>query len=372
MGLQIPKNPKYAEASINFVGLTKGIHGTAQYVLVNTPDQSDKLKFPGLRFSAPTNGKTLEDVAVEKFEEQTGMRISKSLGLRAIMPARSRHNQNWIFRNVFVGVVDDNYFGDNDGRDVYLVDSGDGVRNGHGVAYELRNAKNKREIDWLTSEDQIIARKTKNMVNNFDWRNLDTGYLNRIPCIGVPAQNTHEHTEQGCALAVSSILLYYQESPDEEEKVVMLKRKGDDYPGYAGGKIETLNHKGSKNTDPVGCCIEEGEQEFGFPIQPTGLMGVACTAFDHPSESHLNSIINYSFVARPLNIIHVKEAFQNPREYLEEKMENYVVETVREHSDRIRRGELRMPDMLEIGKIFLEGNPADRLPFTNFVDSGII
>ena len=91
-----------------------------------------------------------------------------------------------------------------------------------------------------------------------------------------------------------------------------------------------------------------------------------------PSEKYHNSIVTYSFLARPVNLLQVKEALKNPRNYLEDKMESYVVETLAKHKERVDRGELRMPDMIEVGKTFFRGTPGDRIPLNQIVDSGII
>ena len=103
MNLHIEKIDRYAESNVTIIGLTQ-IYGRPQYVLVDSPD-SESLKFPGLQFTAPKPGKTLEDSARDRFEEQTGLPIEKMLGLRAVVPSRSWKRSQWMFKNVFLGVV---------------------------------------------------------------------------------------------------------------------------------------------------------------------------------------------------------------------------------------------------------------------------
>ena len=373
MALVIPKSSEYAESSITFVGIGNEIYGRPQYVLIDSDEWKDnRLKFPGLRFRAPLQGKTLEDAAAERFEEQTGLKVVKNLGLRSVVPARSRHDDQWIFRNIFVGVVDGTPVEKNDPRNVYVADAGHGVSNGESFAYPLGNSGDKIPLEWITRENHVIADLATNIIHYFDWKNHETNWMRRISCIGVEPQTSSNKRELGCGLGVSSMMLVYRPEPDQEEKVILLRRKGDDYPGYAGGKIETPKDANSKNLDPVSCCVREGAEEFGFDIEPLGLIGVACTPIDMPSEDYHNSIVSYAFLARPVNPLQVKEALKNPREYLESKMENYVVESLREHRDRISRGELRMPDMMEVGKTFFKGTPGDRIPLNHIIDSGVI
>ena len=107
---------------------------------------------------------------------------------------------------------------------------------------------------------------------------------------------------------------------------------------------------------------------------PLGLIGVTCTpidVFSENPESNYNSLVNYSFVARPVNPLEVKKCLENPREHLEDKMESYVSESLTKHRDRIFKEQIRMPDMVEIGKYFFEGKPGDRIPLTQIIDSGV-
>jgi len=374
MGLLIPKNPKYAEATITFIGLSNSIYGKPQYVLVNPSDNSTTLKFPGLKYRRPREGETLEDVAVERFEQQTGLKVSKRLGLRGIIPGRSRHTNHWIFRNVFLGVVDGTSAGENDGRTVYMADAGSGVIK-KGIAYELGNSQNRAIVNWSTPEDRSVAELATNCLYNFNWNRLGTTWNRKIPCIGVPSLTSRDlDDKEGCGLAVSSMMLIYKPTPEDELHVMMVKRKGDKFPGYAGGKIENPEDSSSQNLDPISCCAKEGADEFGFGIMPLGLIGVTCTpidVFSENPESNYNSLVNYSFVARPVNPLEVKKCLENPREHLEDKMESYVSESLTEHRDRIFKKQIRMPDMVEIGKYFFEGKPGDRIPLTQIIDSGV-
>lgn len=377
MGLKILKSSEYAESSITFVGLSREIYGRPQYVLVDSDiGKSPGLKFPGLRFRAPLKGKNLENSAREIFEEQTGLKVVQNLGLRSVVPARSRHDGKWIFRNIFVGVVDGTPADKRDGRKVYLADAGSGVNSGESFAYPLGNSRNKVPLEWVTKENHVIADLATNMIHNFDWKNYNTNWMDRISCLEVEPQTTSESRELGCGLAVSSMMLVYRPKPSEEEHVIMLKLKNDKYgksfPGYGGGKIEIPKDFNSKNLDPISCCIREGAEEFGFDIYPLSLIGVACTPIDMPSEQYHNSIVTYAFLARPVNPLQVEDALKNPRTYLEDKMENYVVESLREHRDRISRKELRMPDMLKVGEEFFKTTPRDKIVLSQIVDSGIL
>lgn len=376
MVIKIKKSKDYAESNITFIGFSHEIYGRPQYILINSDEgHNEKLKFPGLRFRAPSRNQTLEDVAIERFEEQTGLKVVKNLGLRAIMPTRSRHDNQWMFRNVFVGIVDGTKAEKtNDGSKVYVADSGQGV-NDNGTAYLLGDARKKVPIEWVVGDNKVVARIATNMINNFDWQALDTKWFRRIPVIRVPPQTSTDYRSLGCGLAIASIMLIYRQSENDPEKIILLRRKGDKYPGYAGGKIETPKSKESANLDPISCCVKEGADEYGFSIQSLSLICCSCTPIEVPKKKekeYHNSIINYSFVARPTNLLQVREALTNPRGYLEGKMEEYVVETLDEHRDRILSGELRMPDMPLIGSFFYKGLPGDRIPLNQIVDSGII
>jgi len=372
MPLQIKKDPNYAESSITFVGLTR-YYGRPQYILVNSDKgKNPKLKFPGLRFRAPKPGQTLEDVAVERFQEQTGLEVQKSLGLRAVMPTRSRHNNQWIFRNIFLGLVEGTETGKgNDGRQVYVADLGQGIR-GDGFAFRFGDTSRREPIEWVAADNQVISRIATDIAYHFDWSNLDTSWFKRIPCISVPPQTETDERRLGCGLAVSSMLLVYRPNESEIQHTILIKRKGDTYPGYAGGKIETPKSVKSLNLDPISCCAKEGAEEFGFSIQPLGLIGVACTPTEMHSGDYHNSIVNYCFVARPTNLLQVRDALKHPEKYLEGKMESYVVETLDEFRDRIKRDELRMPDMPYLGNSFFNTEPGEKIPLTQIIDSGVI
>ena len=369
--MKIKKDPKYAESNISIIGITRNLYGRPQYFLVNADQgRSDKLKFPGLRFQASNSkGNTLEDMAKYRFEEQTGYSIDTMLGLRAIIPARSRHSTNWTFQNVFLGVVNDLTKRNNDGRSVYVSEPGQGIINDNECVIEAGNVNFSRKLVWANQNDRIVARVAKDILYHFDWERQDTEYLRRIPCLGASTKSDND-SELGCSLAVSSMMLLYQESPDSQQKIILIKRKGDDYPGYGGGKIETPISMESKNLDPISGCAMEGSEEYGFDIQPRALLGVAITPLECSDDSYYNAIMNYAFVAEPTNLLHVREALKNPKDHLERKMECYVVETLDEHRDRILRKELRMPDMVEIGNQFYKRSPGEKIPLTQFLSSG--
>ncbi|PIO08542.1 hypothetical protein COU59_01385 [Candidatus Pacearchaeota archaeon CG10_big_fil_rev_8_21_14_0_10_34_12] len=371
MVLSIEKSPKISDSNITFIGLANEIYGRPQYVLVNPSDSND-LKFPGLRFKSPSVGETLEDVAIKRFQEQTGLKVTKSLGLRSIISGKGRHDNSRLFRNVFLGVVDGTLVKNEfDGlRKIYVADAGS--ENGRGIAYELGSSQNHVDIKWATPEDHTIAELATDCLSNFDWVEKDTSWVKRIPCVGVKSPFTDNLNDNaGCGMAVANMMVVFHPNPKDKLHFLMVRRKGDDYPGYAGGKVESQRDINSQNLDPISCCIREGAEEFGFGVMPLGLIGVACTPLEFPSEKYYNSIITYSFIARPINLLEVREAMRNPRSHLEGKMEAYVLEDLMVHRDRVNRGELRMPDMVEFGKMFFRGKPGERIPLTQIIDSGV-
>ena len=381
--VEIERKDMYGEAVITYVGFLM-IEGKPKYVLVNSDEgRNSKVKFPGLRFRATSPEKTLDDVARERFEEQTGLRVSKDLGLRAVMPTRSRHEEAWLFRNIFFGVVDDLNFGGNDGRKVYTADA-DGV----GEIYPIKGGR-KRKLNWVVDDNIVIARVANHVINHFDWGRNETNWYNRIPTLTAEPLTNNSDRKLGCALAISSMMLLYRPSPQSPQQIILLKRKGDKYPGYAGGKIETPEGyfkqklqsescaqyfiERRHNLDPISCCVAEGREEFGFDIQPRALVCVANTALDCPdNKRNYNGLFNYAFVAEPTNPLCVREALKNPQKHLERKMESYVVESLGEHMERVARGELRMPDMSVIGRKFFEASPGQHIPLTQFISSGLV
>ena len=377
MALFIEKNSKFGEASVTIIGITREIYGRPQYVLVSADVPEGGLKFPGLTFRAPLSGKeTLEDSARAMFEEQTGLGIEKMLGLRAIVPTRSRHNNQWIFRNVFLGVV-----GDADKRNtpsknrgVYIAEPGQGIAPKEDYVISLANSRERVPLQWVKSDNQIIARIATDILYNFNWEKLSTDWYRKIPCVGAPPQTQSTERPLCCGLAVASMMLIYRPNENEDLHVILLKRKGDEYPGYAGGKIETPDFEDSQNIDPISCCAKEGSEEFGFLIQPRALICCAVTPLDMPgndSGKYYNSIINYSFVAEPTNPREVEKALRNPEKCLEGKMEAYAVESLDAHRDRIFRRHLRMPDMPFIGEQFFRTSPGDKISLTQIVSSGL-
>ncbi len=379
MIVSIEKNKDYGESNITFIGITKSAYGRAQYILVNS-DEGDNahLKFPGLRFRGNLSAnQTLEDVAKERFEEQTGLEVSKMLGLRAIVPTRSRHRKQWIFRNVFLGVVEGvHYKKGPDKRKVYVADTSQGCFSREEYVLPLGASHKKTPLKWVSPDNQIVARIAAEILYDFDWHCLASNYYGRIPCVGAEPLTVSSERPLGCALAVSSIILLYQPGFEAPKKAILLQRKGDKYPGFAGGKIEVLTSPDCENIDPVSCCAKEGREEFGFDIQPRALNAVALTRLQVPSdienadEKFYNSIVTYSFIAEPTNPLAVERALQNPKEFLEGKMENYVVETLDELRDRVYHGKLRMPDMIATGEQFFRTSPGEKIPLTQIVSSG--
>jgi len=379
MSVIIPKNSTYARSTVTIVGITRTAYGRPQYILVEADNKL--LKFPGLRFRAPqTSEQTLEDVAKARFEEQTGLTMDRTLGLRTIMPTRNRHNNEWIFRNIFYGVVEnpENRKENDIGRKVYVADPGQGYLSERDQVAELGNSDSRRSLDWVFPDNQVIARSATNVLNHFDWENYRSDWDHRIPCLGSSSLTDSSYRPLGSALAVASMLLIYRPSVDDSWNIILLQKKGDQHPGYAGGKIETPASK--KNLDPISCCVQEGEEEYGFSIQPRALVGVAVTPLEVPdrfddsldSSKFYNAIVNYAFVAEPTNPEDVACALRDPSTFLEPKMERYVVETLDEHRDRIGRRELRMPDMVEIGKQFYKTSPGSKIPLTQIRASGMM
>jgi 8-oxo-dGTP pyrophosphatase MutT (NUDIX family) len=372
--VRIEKNSSYGETGVTIIGLTNMMYGRPQYVLVDSDE--GKLKFPGLRFRAPmTSEETLEDAAKSRFEEQTGLEMEKMLGLRVVMPTRSRHRNQWIFRNIFLGIVEDfrNVRKNDRNRRVYLADAGQGLRLKGDYAIPIGKSKEKRRIDWVSRDNTEVAKITTDFLHNFDWEMKDSKWYRRIPCVGArPLAGTNERP-LGCGLAVASIVLLYKPSLNKPHQVILLQRKGDNYPGYAGGKVETPDDLESRNLDPISCCAKEGAEEFGFDIQPRALICCANTALDVPNgddSKYYNGITTYAFIAEPVHPLEVKAALRNPRKHLEGKMERYVIETLDEHRDRIASGHMRMPDMVAIGEQFYRTSPGEKIPLTHFRASG--
>ncbi len=371
MGLEIKKNTKYAEANITIIGVTN-TYGHPQFVLVNSDEgENSQLKFPGLRFRAPLSEKqTLEDCARQRFEEQTGLGVEKMLGLRAIVPTRSRHDNQWLFRNVFLARINAEKSRKNDGRKVYLVNPGEGIQIRSESVFRFGESGKSIPLEWVTEDNRVIAEIARDILYSFNWEKGDTDYLRRIPTVGVVPKAKDTNRELGCGLAVSSMILLYRPSVKDSIKIIMLKRRGDEYPGYVGGKIETPDTN-TDNLDPISCCAKEGSEEFGFPIIPRALLGVAHTSCDAPSGRYYNGITTYSFIAEPQNPRRAREALSNPRRFLEGGMEGYVVEDFPSHRDRIFRGDLRMPDNVAFGNLFFKTSPGRLIPLTQIISSGI-
>jgi hypothetical protein len=378
MALTIKRDPTYAESNITVVGITNQAYGRPQFILVNSDEgKTSSLKFVSSRFRAPINEfDNLEGSAKSRFEEQTGLEVDRMLGLRTIIPTRSRHKDQWMFRNVFLAVVNDVTRRKNDGREVYIANPGQGCFIEEDSVHVLGDSKKRATLEWVKDDNMILAGITRDILHNFNWDNYSTNWYRQIPCVGVPAQTESGYRPLGCGLAVSSMILLYQPTPYGPMKVILLKRKGDKYPGYAGGKIETLISHESDNIDPISCCAQEGSQEFGFEVQPRALVSVAATALEVPEGTkkeefqYYNSIVDYFFVAEPTNPHKVQEALKNPSRFLEGKMECYVVEDLDEHRDRVLRKELRMPDMISNGEQFYRTSPGNKIPLTQIRASG--
>ena len=378
MELFIERNNQFAESNVTVVGITKAIYGRPQYFLVNSDKGSnERLKFPGLQFrSFLSKNKTLEDSARDRFEEQTGLTIDKMLGLRAIVPVRSKHSRQWMFSNVFFALVSNvDHCNQNDGeRKLYVADPGQGISGKNEYVNRFGDVKEKTQLKWISPYNHIIARIAKDVLLNFDWENLSTDWYRKIPCVGVEPQTSAAADDKlGCGLAVVSMIVLYQPNEKGPQQIILVKRKGDLYPGYAGGKVESLRRISSKNIDPISCCIQEGAEEFGFSIQPRAIVCCANTTLNIPNgntSKYYNCIINYAFIAEPTNILEVEDAIKRPKEYLERKMECYVIESLDEHRDRILRRELRMPDMVAIGKEFYTTSPGNKIPLTQIISTG--
>lgn len=308
-----------------------------------------------------------------RFTEQTGLEVKTSLGLRAVLPTRGRNDGSWKFRNIFCCTVTDKSIKSpesTDGRKVYLANPMHKNKDECKVV-EL-GRKKEHILPWVSPEYYVLSGEVDHIIKRFNWETEDTDWFRRIPCVGASPLTDSMNRELGCGLAVSSIILLYKPSVLEDSKIIMLRRKGDEYPGYAGGKIETLRTPDSRNLDPVTCCIEEGKEEFGFEIIPKGLVSCSATALDMPRDGHYNSIVNYCFVAEPVNQLEVRNALKNPRKFLEDKMECHVVEGFEDHEERIKEGGMRMPDMIGNGTEFLKGTPGSRIPLGQIIRSGTI
>lgn len=371
--MQIEKNSQYGESNIAVIGITK-IYGRPQLILINsdlgkTPD----LKFVGSRFRSPTSKyQTLEDMAEDRFIEQTGLDVEKMLGLRAIIPSRSRHGV-WNFRNVFLALTNGNKIKQSDGRNVYVADLEQLSSFDEFYAHEIGKSGTREKYKWASKENQAISEIAKNIIYNFDWERFETTSYKNIPCFGVEPQTTDSNRRLGCGLSVASSVILYKPDPDNPLKVILLKRKQDKYPGYVGGKIETPEFN-NMNLDPISCCLKECEEELGFPITARGLIGVAHTATDMPKDKeYYSGISTYSFIAEPLNQQQATHCLKNPKDFLEEKMECYVIENIYEHKDRILEKQMRMPDNIPIGEAFFKiiYSPGKAIPLTQIVSSGM-
>lgn len=380
--LTIEKNQRYAESNIAVIGITKEIYGRPQFFLVNSDGgENPKLKFPGSRFRAPISEKeTLEDVAKNRFEEQTGLRIEKMLGLRAILSTRGRNDKQWGFRNIFLGVVKSpKRFQEPDGnRKTYVAEPGQGIERRKEKVSLFGDSRKKISLDWVSQDNRTIARITKQILNNFDWQNFSTNYYKKIPIVPVePQVPTTYHFDHisplSCGLAIAGMMVLYQPSSYSDQKIILVKRKVDKFPGFAGGKIETIDES-SLNLDPISCCMKEGAEEFGFEITPRALICVATTPLYIPQgkkpSKYYNTLINYAFIAEPRNPLNTKKALET-KKFLEEKMESYVVLSLDEFRDRVEANQLRMPDMHPIGRQFYKTPPSEKIPLTQIISSGV-
>jgi len=363
-GLQNLKKTKYAEGTVSIVGITKH-YGELQLVVVDSDlGTNPRIKFPGLKFRA-FDGKTLEESASARFEEQTGFEI-ENVQLKLVMPTRSRHDAQWIFRNIFFGnVADLGKRKKNDGRGVYLAYPGSGTFSAKPHITPLDKPDLRVPANWVSKDNILIAREAQQYAHT-------PGRFRQIPCMSAMIKDTYSDKELGCALGVASMIVLYQPSPSKEQKVILIKRKGDEYPGLPGGKIETQKGPKSLNVDPVSCCVAEGSEELNFRVLPRALIGCAITPLSRPfsdeRRAYYNAIINYAFVVRPVNTKEVERALKHPK--LEEKMEGYVVYSLKEFRREIDAGRLRMPDNMPIGKKFFETNPGDYINLEQIIWGG--
>jgi len=379
MTIKIKRDEAHAESNITIIGIIRNLYDRPQYVLVDSDEgRTSKLKFPGLRFRVPSSSSvSLEDVAKNRFEEQTGMEINM-LGLRTIIPTRSRHGDRWIFRNVFLGAIDNFDFRGNDGRQVYVADVNSGFPkigeyNGEHFAISIHDSRKRVPIDWVVDDNCIVAKQATDFFCYFNWPDFSTNWYHEMPTVTAEPQFADYNPKLGCALAIASMIIAYQPNPKTPQQVILIKRKGDKHPGFPGGKIESLTSSKSKNIDPVSCCAIEGSEELGFEIIPDALIGVAITPLEYPigsEKQYYHSIINYCFLAHPRNHLEVQEALENPGNFLEEKMEDYVVEDWDVFSNRFRKKELRMPDMSPLGDLFYHSPPGHKITLNQIRNSG--
>ena len=149
------------------------------------------------------------------------------------------------------------------------------------------------------------------------------------------------------------MIVPWRERPGAKERIILVQKKGDSFPGFPGGKIETLLDNQSNNVDPISCCIAEGAEELGFDIIPLQLIGVGVTPLHMRSENDYNSLVNYCFLGAPKNPLKVQDALKNPRKYLEDKMEKYVLLSKEELREIALDDELRTPDMRPLYMLYL-------------------
>lgn len=375
MGFHIEKNTNYAQASVSVIGLTR-FYGRPQFFLVNSDEGANpNVKFSGQHFRACDGGK-LEDMAKSTFQQQTGFNIN-DLSLRAVVPSRSRRTGQWLFRNIFLGYVDCHEKRNTNGnkRKTYLADPNQEFTGEFVEVMPFGESSSKSNLKWVSSDDKFIASMARDMMLNYNWDKRNTNWFSKIPCVGV-VNNVESYQGIGCGLAVSSMMLLHRSNPGDQAKIILLKRKGDKYPGYAGGKIETPDKSDALNLDPISCCAQEGAEEFGFLIQPRALICTAVTPLNVPNSEtskYYNSIINYAFVAEPTNPRIVEDALRDPSKYLKDsKIEGYHIETLDQHRDRVLKGELRMPDMSLIGREFYRTTPGQKIPLTQILASGVM
>lgn len=384
------KSMRYGQSSVTVVGLTHH-YGNPQYLLVNS-DGGDKVKFPGLRFRGGKAGQSLEDVAYERFYEQTGLNI-RGLGLRTIMPTRSRHTEvgedgsegnPWIFRYVFFGVL-----GNLSHRDVKYLDRRLFVANvGRGAttagieAREVGHSKTKLDLEYLSPDNAEVAKVGTGLAQHLNGDRTDTSWYRKIPCVGVSQPLTDiDHRPLGCGLSVASMILTYRERVGSKLKVILLEKKQDEahltLPGYPGGKIETPDAlSGECNIDPISCCMAEGAQELGFTVRATSIICCAHTPLHIPEgssgEDYFVSLDNVAFTAEPMDPRIVADALRNPSRYLEKKMKGYVVLGMEEFRDIVDRGELRTPDMPAIGEEYFRTGPGEKPNLAHIRTTGMI
>ncbi len=335
-------------------------HGVPdQYRLILMESATEgKMRFPGGRYWTPTGGITLEDAAIRRFEETTGLEVAVNHGLRVMGPSRNVRNARWMFRNIVFLEVDDLETKKKtpEGRSLYLANPG--IGNG---STTVRPFDKKKDIslDLLRKDDKAVAKVAYHQITR--WAEGSEWYK-RIPVLKVPGIDGETREDLGYGLPVASIVLLYQ--PDDDQRVILLKRIKDKHPGFAGGKIEIPDT--GRNIDPITCCAQEGAEEFGFGIIAKSLIGVAITPLKvpkgEPIDGYFHSLITYAFLAEPEKAADVRLALDSPKNFLgEKKFEGYEVMSYDQIREAAANDLLRMPDNAAIVDEFFRTGPGEKI-----------